>query len=183
MRSSYEASDLCFSLQKCPLYRILQKTGSRQGQIAFDNESLSNATIDLREYITHKCFHIAGNERAECTKRFGPFADLQKTLLDGALIGLVREKYPDKENLRTLLTAVRKTQRMLKQQKLDRPVKTAQGITNTTLHTNRLDRRQAVWDICKNRYGTNVHGATLCFLRNHRIITSLSIPLSADLVY
>lgn len=163
------------------VFGILQKTGSRQGYEVFGNTSFTDSSVDIRQYLSHKCFILSGNEITQCTTEFGPFADLQKTLLDGALTELVRSYYPDKENLRSLLMEVRKKQREIKNAKVK--VITNTDIQRSELQVNRLDRRQAVWNICKKKYVNNIRGATACFIRNHRITTNLSIPLSENQIY
>lgn len=139
---------------------VFERIAADNTQYLYDNETLADARLDLRSLTTHTCFDPAGTELSDCTRRFGAFANLKKSILNGNLFSVLTEDDADSD------------MRLLYEQMIEQISEEENSTEITTvaemLRESRKLRSQLLWEICMEMF-PSYQSATECFQRNSRL--------------
>lgn len=149
-----------------------EKTGA-ETTFAFDNKTLDTSAFDFTRYASHTCYRATENDKPNCDKEFGPYADLKSTLESGKLGTILKgRKYladagkfvpAEKVTAETTnsVTSIETTGMPAREAKVDE---------NALFEEMRQDRSKELWTICK-RKNLDERTSMRCFQRNLRFTT------------
>lgn len=172
------------------VFEFFERIGIEMDDNIYDNDTFSDAQIDLRAVVTHECYAPVRGEMKHCVRMFGPFYNVREAILDNSLRDwLILNNTDVRPEVLTLYDRLRAdVQRH--QVKQDRYTGLPQSIVTTGGNENvneEMDDKDSatmlfdhsykdrvrmnaefVWRVCSDKYG--VRGAGYCFARNRRLI-------------
>lgn len=170
------------------IFETFERVGINTKGSQYDNESFSNAQVDLRAVVTHECFNPVRAEIPHCIEQFGPYYNIRESIEDGTL----------KDRLILFNPDVSADAMALFDQMQDRVanIDVSAGVARTTLPTALVttggstdksvegdtqlfdhsykDRvrmnSEFVWEVCTSKYDVWAE-QTDCYIRNQRLVT------------
>jgi hypothetical protein len=158
------------------LIRRFEKTGAIQGQ-SFDNRFIDTNAFDFAQYFSHTCFRPTEYDIPACQREFGPYWNLQQTLVTGQLAEILAR--------RTYLAGAEKAVVPVPVQKVYEPRPEPNQWTPATtnddakLQKQRDARSKVLWSACQKR-SSDRSEAGRCYRRNIRLLSEESSALNIE---
>lgn len=149
-----------------------EKTGA-ETTFAFDNKTIDTSAFDFARYASHTCFRATENDKPNCEKEFGPYADLKGTLESGKLATILkgRQYLTDASKFLPAESVVAETTNSVTSiETTGMPGREVKVDENALFETMRQDRSKELWKICK-RKNLDERTSMRCFQRNLRFMT------------
>lgn len=159
-----------------------EKTGA-ETTYTFDNKTLDTSAFDFARYASHTCYRATENDKTNCEKEFGPYADLKNTLESGKLSTILkgRQYLKDASKFLPAETVVAEpTNSATSIETTGMPAREVKVDENALYEKMRQDRSKELWKICK-RKSLDERTSMRCFQRNLRFTTDE--VMSAEDVY
>lgn len=150
---------------------MFEKTGA-ETTYAFDNKTLDTSAFDFAQYASHTCFRATENDKENCAREFGPYADLKSTLESGKLSSILKSRQYLAETSK-FLPAEKVTSEQTNSVSIEStgmPARAVKVNENAIYEEMRQDRSKDLWRICRWK-SEDERTAMRCFQRNLRFTT------------
>ncbi len=141
---------------------------------SYSNTSVTTSAFDFQAYMRDICFDPTANDMASCEAKYGPYANLKNSLMNGQLLSMLKLFGILSDNNADLVRSVQN-------QVLAGSIPAVTTVTDTADVVRSVAARSAeVWRVCKAHY-TEQSDLRDCFQRNQRLVTRTDVPVQGNI--